>query len=127
MQGSVGDQEPSTKHIRRVVKKTGDSPQKDESLSADRENNHGSYTLALGRMQGLGGADVLYIWSHAHQRLAVYVIRGDTLELLFSRNCAPDLMIDLSLGRMSPAVKTLKQWVEEGKKDGPEREKERKD
>ncbi len=79
----------------------------------------GGWSLSLGKFQG-GSSDALYIWSHEKKRLAVYSIRGNTLELLFSRNCVHDFKIGRSLGRMTPRVKDLEEQLAGRKTDKSE-------
>ncbi|MEM7261040.1 MAG: hypothetical protein AAF488_03555 [Planctomycetota bacterium] len=87
-----------------------------QPVVAPRPETEG-WTLSLGKLQG-GNADALYIMSHQRQRLAVYAIRANVLELLFSRDCSADLEIGRSFGRTTPRVKDLQDEVSRRKKEG---------
>ncbi len=140
LNASIGEQAPTVKKMRKAMDPEQNKPSSKGKPAAEKESPaEGSsaenppaaegaakpsqgYSLALGQFPGQGGSDVLYIWGHAKKRLAVYVIRGDVLELLFSRNCGYDFMISESLGRTTPRVETLKALTESQQKSQPAKE-----
>ena len=57
-------------------------------------DTQGGYTLATGRIQGGGEADVLYVWNHETMKLGIYMMRNRSLEVLAIRNCSSDFDVD---------------------------------
>ncbi len=78
--------------------------------TADTE---GAYSVATGRVQGRD-ADVLFVWNHENQKLAVYSVSSNALQVLHVRNCEYDFKADgFNLGgrRSTPTVKEMRDLV----------------
>ena len=78
--------------------------------TADTE---GSYSVATGRVQGRD-ADVLFVWNHENQKLAVYSVSNSALQVLHVRNCAFDFRGDdfnLPGRRSTPTVTEMKELL----------------
>lgn len=119
---SLGKHEPTVREVKELGRRRKGGQGKDAGKGAGgkkageeagekagkKDPVAGSFTLALGKQQGMGDSDLLYIFSHGERRLVVYRIRTDVLELLFSRNCGPDLDLEISIGRMTPRVSDVR-------------------
>ena len=78
----------------------------------------GKYTLATGQIFGRSDGEVLYIWDHERQRLAVYTVTANGLSLLYVRNCSFDLKLDefSAAGKSNqPPVSMMKKRVQQPK------------
>ena len=73
----------------------------------------GVYSVATGRVQGRD-ADCLFVWNHENQKLAVYSVTSNALQVLHVRSCKYDFKADdfnADGRRSTPTVTKMKQKV----------------
>ncbi|MCI0650782.1 MAG: hypothetical protein L0Z55_02740 [Planctomycetes bacterium] len=83
-------------------------------LPVSSGDTEGGSTVVVGEPGTSPNSETIYIWDHGRQRLAIYHIQGNTLELRHVRNCEYDFQLtDFSSpgGSAKPSVKEVKEAV----------------
>ncbi len=85
-------------------------------LFAQTVDNNGRYVLLTGQLLGKGGGEACFVWDNIDQRLCVYFVLGNTMEMIFMRNCEYDfnLKAGSAVGKQKPTSEAVKRDI--GKK-----------
>lgn len=85
---------------------------------AGEVDNTGDVALMTGQLQGRGEGEALFIWEHASQKLAVYIVNASRMELLFVRDCSFDFRANVALGQMKPTVEEMEELAKKARAGG---------
>ena len=91
------------------------TPEPIPAVFGDTSDSGGDHLLiATGKMANLE-ADVLYVLDERTQKLAVYLARGNALEMLAVRDCSYDFQL-IGYGEQKPDLKTVKEHLQKAQK-----------
>lgn len=88
------------------------------TVRAGEVDNTGDVALMTGQLQGRGEGEALFIWEHATQKLAIYIVNASRMELLFVRDCSFDFKANVAIGQMKPTVEEMDEIAKKARAGG---------